>query len=663
MSELSLSLLLSEILDDEIGDDDLVKCRRNFNVHFFGMNADLKWLKWKTYMIGSRFDGMELEGSDFDIMHVFTSFYVGDAVAQDFNTNSHISAISTPVSSSVHMNIHSIPTDEYNINFVNNILGKAILHYNGCLLISSCLYINSIHHNLKVNSISSDIIGPSNTFVTDNGDMHDQVYAFQCRSWPKVAAEWKHRNRKYSWPSPKLVSLIESFECHFVPVGEHNSIYGDLEWRVSFVMPECILVRSFNHVQFKIYGLLKILKSRILHEYKHPVTREQLVTSYHMKTTMFWIIENTPAMMWRKSNIYRCVRICLSYLKHFIKTGYLPNYFIPKANLFYKHSFHSAIQNTKQIIFILNSYITTPMLLVSHLSANPIMNCILVKLRYFTHGTFCTIPSIELLQSVIHNCCLYSDCEFTMVLKMLVDSIENNSNLDETHAKQNKSVYIKCKKIRNISLMKTHFDTAAGWLHVGTYYYEIEQYNEAKQLCTHALHSISTGVIYCGSIIGSAKTLAMLIQKLEKGDLDFQKAAKHMTAAYVHINNKRMYPSELKIEVMNIISIVINIPPLPYAYFVLFLCAHHSNNVPAQHDSLKQLEELVQHKHYGIHPMRMDTSIIFNMIGVCYELLCNKPRAELYYEICANFKLLNNIDSPFKEAALIRLQLLAMQDF
>ena len=320
------------------------------------------------------------------------------------------------------------------------------------------------------------------------------------------------------------MSLIESIGCHFVPVGEHNSLYRDLEWRVSFVVSECIPVRSFNHVQFKVHCLLKIIKSKLLHEYQHPVTNEQLVTSYHMKTIMFWVIENTPANMWVATNIIRCVKICLVYFKHFCKSGYLPNYFIPKINLFQKHS--GVVHKKTKILGILDKYSKAPVILVGQLSSFPTVNCMLSKLQLFSNNLRCTMTPLHLLQSMIDNYRLYSECEYILVMTMLVGSKYNFENFDETYANQNKSLYRKRRTVRNICLMKTHFDVAAGWSHLSTYYYVTEQYKMAKHLCTYVLHPISTAVVYCGSIIES-RTLEIFMQKLEKGDFISKSSQTH----------------------------------------------------------------------------------------------------------------------------------------
>ena len=114
---------------------------------------------------------------------------------------------------------------------------------------------------------------------------NDNVMAFKCKSWPKIADEWIQRHRKYAWPNSKLITHIKSKGCHTVPVGEYNSPYSHLEWRQSFVVSECALVRSFNHVQFKVYCLLKLLKLHLRDKYKHQIKIKKKLVGYKVINT------------------------------------------------------------------------------------------------------------------------------------------------------------------------------------------------------------------------------------------------------------------------------------------------------------------------------------------------------------------------------------------
>ena len=105
---------------------------------------------------------------------------------------------------------------------------------------------------------------------------------------------------------------------------------------MSFVLSERYLVRTFNHVQFKVYGLLKLLEYERLDVRDNTPMNECMITSYHIKTTMFWALENTPTIIWTPERLILCFRLCVVYLRHFLRAKYLPNYFVPNYNLFRK---------------------------------------------------------------------------------------------------------------------------------------------------------------------------------------------------------------------------------------------------------------------------------------------------------------------------------------
>ena len=62
----------------------------------------------------------------------------------------------------------------------------------------------------------------------------DFVYGLKCSFWPSQGEEWIDRKREHCWPSIAMVSTILAQGCHIVPLGSHNSVFQDFEWRFSF---------------------------------------------------------------------------------------------------------------------------------------------------------------------------------------------------------------------------------------------------------------------------------------------------------------------------------------------------------------------------------------------------------------------------------------------
>ena len=158
----------------------------------------------------------------------------------------------------------------------------------------------------------------------------DYVPALRCRSWPACAFEWLVRQRHHNWPSQEQIDQCKTLGCFFVSVGHPCSKEKHIQYRISFSLQERLLVTAFNAVQLKCYILLKMIKREKI----HTTLGEKSLTSYHFKTCMLYMIENTPAEFWRKKNLLVCLYHCLKKMLECVETGECPNYFIPEENMF-----------------------------------------------------------------------------------------------------------------------------------------------------------------------------------------------------------------------------------------------------------------------------------------------------------------------------------------
>lgn len=178
----------------------------------------------------------------------------------------------------------------------------------------------------------------------------DVVHGFPCKTWPRESAEWITRPRGYGWPDQALINTIVADGCHMVPIGDRCSGDTLLQWRISFVTAERRLVHSLNYTQFQVYGLLKIFLKNIKNSLKSFFGEEDILCSYFMKTIIFHAVENTPKHFWKESNIFHCFWFCLSILIVWVRSGFCPQYFIPRSNLFKRH-IHG--ENQKKLLHML----------------------------------------------------------------------------------------------------------------------------------------------------------------------------------------------------------------------------------------------------------------------------------------------------------------------
>ena len=161
-------------------------------------------------------------------------------------------------------------------------------------------------------------------------EAYDKVYAFKCTQWPSLASEWLHRQRNNGWPTPELIEECESLGFLVVAASHPDSDGKELQWRISFSEQERLLVAQFNSVQLMCYVLLKTIKNEIV---KRKI-QEDTLTSYHCKTCMLYMIENTSHEFWIPENLVICLNTCLRQIHAWVKDNNCPNYFIPDENMF-----------------------------------------------------------------------------------------------------------------------------------------------------------------------------------------------------------------------------------------------------------------------------------------------------------------------------------------
>lgn len=98
------------------------------------------------------------------------------------------------------------------------------------------------------------------------------------------------------------------------------------------VLAEQILVRAMNHCQFMSYALSKVFLQDVLN--KDAKTEDQKISSYFLKTAMFWCIQTNHNYNWSCEIFSQCFWKCYKVLLQWIYTGYCPNLFVPQNNLF-----------------------------------------------------------------------------------------------------------------------------------------------------------------------------------------------------------------------------------------------------------------------------------------------------------------------------------------
>lgn len=221
-------------------------------------------------------------------------------------------------------------------------LPAQVEHHDGNIYISQSAISNYIHkvQGLTVSKSLNNLLpkwsphGPAFTQTYFGCFQIDIVYSYRCRdSWPSSANKWERRPRHHNWPTKEMIQDIVTSGFDIVPIPSKITLTpeADLEWRLSFSEAEKKLVLSFNDCQRSCFIALKI----IVKEYVEPMfPDEDFLSSYIMKTLMFWMIEETEQSLWQPEQLVYCLQLCLIRLVEWLQDGFCPSYFIPSYNLF-----------------------------------------------------------------------------------------------------------------------------------------------------------------------------------------------------------------------------------------------------------------------------------------------------------------------------------------
>ncbi|XP_071126721.1 cyclic GMP-AMP synthase-like receptor 2 [Mytilus edulis] len=320
--ENTLSLEFYKYLCQKIGNEDEVKVRRlTYIIDDLGIPSTTA----TQITSGSKDEGLQLNGSDIDLMFIDTSFKVYESES-DFVPQSCkcilllMNAEDThPCFTQLHLvNNHDLTVDPGK-RIKNSFLGRNL---------SSDLYrLNCMEDMTYIHGITK-IHGPCISTTTES---MDGAWCLKCDKWISQAKQWIIRPQT-TWPPLDLISKLISCGVLYVPICYKGSSNEILQWRMFFSVAEKCLIFAFNHTQLLCYALLKIMIKEIVEKHEDL---KQLLCSYFVKTLMFWMLEESDPSIWRPDKIITCFIACLKRLIYCVEYSTLLHYFIPNNNLFY----------------------------------------------------------------------------------------------------------------------------------------------------------------------------------------------------------------------------------------------------------------------------------------------------------------------------------------
>ncbi|XP_033729962.1 uncharacterized protein LOC117319240 [Pecten maximus] len=670
------SWILYHVLDRFIGSRELVDIRRRIAVldeNFSNQNE----FHAQIFLTGSKPEGMKMQGSDNDFMLTDTDVMV---LCQDTGIPDTSNPDTCNPLNYMHKTVLIMRNTDSRPGYValevvhareisDRCLDESIVPVGELHLVSSEIYTRFLHDRFTCFQLHTEMHGPATNINTEGIHLsagHDVSKTFRCYSWPKDADEWKTRPRLYNWPDQSLRDEIVQGGCYLVPVGDKTSDDTFLQWRISFTTAERKLVYSLTHVQFLVYGLLKYFLKQISDKLKQLVGDTDILSSYIIKTAVFYAVESTPGSFWQEKHTFLCFMFCLNILITWVKTGYCPNYFIKRNNMFLG-KVHGENQD-KLLCFLVDLH-------------DKKWGCLSV-------GTFIQ-PSIGermntarngLLEYVLKSSTLLElECNATIITKtftyrwsldVLPVSLallsESKSDMDEfigytttagslsqigmeTFGKHiavsgNKEKYKSLRRSKKLLTPLASICTSPGELTLATYYYQTGNYSKALDICEHMIVSNKIYLSpYTGKHIdennaprlsGHGKTL---LQKCKEGctsDIRFVKNTSQFCPTYLHQEIKNVLDAHL-----------LTIPPIPYAVFLSFLCYHKLGDTSRRDEALMHLRAV---KHDVIKWVRIYW-IVHNLLGICYEIVGDTQRAIREYRDSLSVRGFGQHMNPAKE--------------
>lgn len=203
---------------------------------------------------------------------------------------------------------------------------KVLQSYNSCKKNCKYNYLSritflQINQELRFNT-NSDQINRGPCFSTKYPEGFDLCYALPVH--PDSSNKFLKTFQTKFWNGVQWRIIIDRITVmHCVPKGPDHWDDEGLQWLISLKQ---FIIHSLNYVHFCCYGLMKIL----LHVFFDLCSDMQdTISSYHLKTVLFHVLEDVHTDFWIPQNIFYCLRICLTRLLLFVMGGRCSKYFIP----------------------------------------------------------------------------------------------------------------------------------------------------------------------------------------------------------------------------------------------------------------------------------------------------------------------------------------------
>nr|XP_034322927.1 uncharacterized protein LOC117688746 [Crassostrea gigas] len=604
---------------------------------------------WVRFMgSGSHREGFRFNDSDIDTMFWLTDLRVVWDFSQSeyYNIHKQTLILCDSSESPAGFTLLWLPLER---------AGQGVL--SSCVEMNGGLYISSSKFRENAcASIAPDsrIHGPCSSGTRGPKEVsleYDEAYCFASDFWPPSASSWI--DRCHSWPPPHVVNDIVRNECHFVAIGHKLGNHEDKEWRISFSQAEYKLVCSMNHTQFLTYGLLKLFLKEIINNALGD--EDKLLCSYHMKTAVFWAIQQNTLPQWCPQNLLAGFWVCFKLLLKWVYEGISPNFFIPENNMFLS-KIHGQAQTSlfrrlyglykKGIALLLHS----PSIRSSIIDVlcNPRLTVCTDEHTLISEAEF----DVQLFGEIHSNDALHlSDLQRCMkvlhTVEQLIGSplsqyqvvslqkhtatiLQNTAFILHnmcTNTGVNKQVYIAYKMSCHMLKLAARFGCISDMFYIAIYYYKTFRYREALSVIEMTKVRLAQPyLMYEGRVDRERYTEAV-------GGQSWSTKMRQTVARGIPVDNTICYISELIPEQQSALQKrmpKLYIPVFVMLHFLEFLCYRHIDTTLSQ-AALDHLQVLV-HQDQGFYILDLHRDISWEILGIFQQMAGNLQAALYSYQ-------------------------------
>ncbi|XP_062609432.1 uncharacterized protein LOC134271200 [Saccostrea cucullata] len=621
---------------------------------------------------GSRSEGFRLQGSDMDIMKWSNNQCVVWELYQSQYYNTHRQTL-------ILCDCSDSPPGFTLLYLLSPSMDRYIQRV--CVRMNNRYYVSSSKYR-QFSLSESSLTTPYNP--TPHGPCasrtlgpieFDNAPCFVSDFWPPSASSWI--DRCHLWPQPHVVDDIVKNGCHFVAIGHKLGHHEDHEWRISFSQAEQKLVFVMNHCQFLTYGLLKLILTEIINN--GVGDDDKLLCSYHMKTAIFWVIQQNTIPHWCPQNLLGGFWVCFKLILKWVYEGVCPNFFIPENNMFLskicgikQHQLIIRLSELyeKGLAFLLHSpSIRSYIINVLHNPRNSICtdDHTLISEAEFDRNLFGEILPHNISAKLdIQSCSRYLHTIEQMIGSPLLTQYQvlKLQNITarvlqytafklhmETYTPDNKLSYRADKMSCHMLKLAAKFGCITDMLYIAMYYYKTHRYMEALSFVEMTKVKLAQPYVMHDFIIDTEMYTAAV------GGQSWSTKMRQAVARYVRLYNSIHYINELIPELQSALQnhwTFLFVPSLVLLYMLEILCYRHVDTMRVQ-TALDDLQTLVHYDQGQFIPLHL-RDIAWQILGICQQVTGNLQAALYSYQQSLRQKPYNKVHT----ATEMRIQSLPM---